>query len=89
MTEKVHTKQVKTDGKWQKVSEVFGITLTDDALYSIQVCGVAQLTYGSETPTSNCFTISFPQPFTYEKKSGDDLYIKTDSIGGAVVTIAE
>lgn len=88
MAKKVFTKQVKTDGKWEKVETVFGMTLTDDKLYSIQVCGVAKLTYGDATPTTDCFTISFPQPFTYEKKSGDDLYILTDNIG-AVVTIAE
>ena len=88
MTKKVITKTIRTDGKWKKAEDLFGITLTDDKLYSIQIIGVAKMTYGDEAPTVDCFTISFPQPFTYEKKSGDDLYILTDNIG-ATITIAE
>lgn len=88
MTKKVITKVIKTAGKWQKVDDLFGITMTDDKLYSIQVIGAAKLSYGDAEPTVDCFTISFPQPFTYEKKSGDDLYVLTDNIG-ATITIAE
>lgn len=88
MAKKVFTKQVKTNGKWENVNNVFGITLKDDNRYVIQVSGVAKLTYSDQTPTFDCFTISYPQPFVYEKKSGEDLFILTDNIG-AVVTIAE
>ena len=84
----IKTKNIHTNGTWKKVEDVFGITLVDDAIYSIQVLGIAKMSYGSGMPTSDCFTINFPQPFTYEKKSGEDLYIFTDDTVGAVVTIA-
>lgn len=84
----IKTKQVNTKGEWVKASEEFGITFVDDSIYSIQVLGSAKLNYGSTKPVADCFTISFPQPFTYEKKSGEDLYILTDDNLGAVVTIA-
>lgn len=84
----IKTKQVNTNGAWVKVDDEFGITLIDDSVYAIQVLGSAKLSYGATTPAADCFTISFPQPFTYEKKSGEDLYIFTDDTVGAVVTIA-
>lgn len=84
----ITTKQVNTKGEWVKVDTEFGVTLSNDSLYSIQVLGSAKLSYSATKPVSDCFTISFPQPFTYEKKSGEDLWILTDDNLGAVVTIA-
>lgn len=84
----IKTKQVNTEGEWVKVDDEFGITLVDDGLYSIQIVGAAKLSYSATKPVADCFTITFPQPFTYEKKSGEDLWIFTNSNIGAVVTIA-
>lgn len=84
----IKTKQVNTKGNWKNVSDLFGVTLSNGSFYSIQVLGAAKLSYGSTTPVADCFTITFPQPFTYEKKSGENLYIFTDDNVGAVVTIA-
>lgn len=84
----VKTEYVNTKGEWEKAEDIFNITLTDDSKYSIQVLGLAYFSYGAATPDKNCFTVNFPQPFTYDKKSDEDLYIKTD-VCGATITIAE
>lgn len=86
----VKTKPVNTKGEWVKVEDIFEFTLIDDNLYNIQVCGEAKLSYGTSTPNEGCFVINFPQPFTYEKESGQDLYISTVDNGAfvTVVTIA-
>lgn len=84
----IKTKHVNTKGIWKKVTDEFGISLVDDSWYSIQVLGNAKLSYGAITPTTDCFTIGFPQPFSYEQKSGQYLYIYTDDNVGAIVTIA-
>lgn len=84
----IKTKFVNTNGEWEKADDIFDITLADDGKYSIQILGVAYVSYGAATPAKNCFTINFSQPFTYEKKTGQDLYIKTD-VCGATITIAE
>lgn len=84
----IKTLNIDTKGEWEKVESLTGESLVDDAKYSIQILGVAKLNYGSTVPTTDCFTINFPQPFTYEKKSGEDLYIKTEYSNGVIFTIA-
>lgn len=74
----IKTKRIKTNGQWVKVSEIIDITMTDDALYSIQCLGDAKISYSNSIPTTDYFTINFTNPFTYEKKSGEDLYINTN-----------
>ena len=81
------TKQVNTKGEWKTAKEVFGITMVDNACYTIQVLGTAKFSKGATTPTKDGYTISFPQPFTYQKVSGENMYIYTDNNGGAIVTI--
>lgn len=78
----IKTEVVDTKGEWMKVEDVFNITLVDNSLYSIQILGVAKLSYNSTVPEKDFFTINFPQPFTYEKKSGEDLYVKTEYVNG-------
>lgn len=82
------TKQVNTKGQWKKIAEVFDITFTDNQWYTIQVLGTAKFSYGATVPTKDCFTVNFPQPFSYQKLSGEDPYIYTDNNGGAIVTVA-
>lgn len=84
----IKTKQISTKGEWKKIADVFGITFTDDNWYTIQIVGVAKVSYGATIPTTDCFTVDFPQPFSYKKESGEDPYIFTDVNVGAVVTIA-
>lgn len=81
------TKQVNTKGKWKTAEEVFGISMVDNAWYTIQVLGTAKFSKGATTPTVDGYTISFSNPFTYNKVPGENMYIYTDNKSGAIVTI--
>lgn len=84
-TQKILTKRVQTANNWVNLAELFGITLVDDKLYSIQIVGSAKISYNTD-PTEGYFTRNDPKPFTYECKTGDSLFINTND---ALVTIAE
>ena len=84
-TQKILTKRVQTADNWVNLAELFGITLVEDKLYSIQIIGSAKISYNSD-PTEGYFTRNDAKPFTYEYKSGDSLFINTND---ALVTIAE
>ena len=84
----IKTKRINTNGIWEKAEDLFNISLQDNGTYAIQVLGIAYLSYSSTIPNKDCFTIDFSQPFTYEKKANEDLYIKTDG-RGVTITIAE
>lgn len=84
-----YTFNAKTNGEYVKAETLCpGLTLTDDTLYAVQVIGGAMVSYGTTTPTTG-FWINTPQVFTYEKKSGEDLYIMTDrQFESSTITIA-
>lgn len=74
----VYTFKVTTNGEYRKVEDLCDISFVDDTLYSIQILGSAKLTYSSTTPgEDDGYLINFTRPFSYKKKTGEDLYIKT------------
>lgn len=81
----IKTKRIKTNEQWAKVSEIMDFSMTNDTLYSLQIIGNAKICYSDTTPSTDYFTINFTNPFTYEKKSGEDLYINADD---CILTIA-
>ena len=86
---KVYTFTVSTNGLYQKVTNFCDIKFVDDNLYSIQILGNAKLTYSTTLPEGDeGYSICFSKPFTYEKKAGEDLYLKTGT-NSVIMTIGE
>lgn len=80
------TKKVSTDGLWIKVSDLLGITMTDNTKYSVQIVGLAKISYSTSTTVTGYFIWDSVQPFTYEKLSGEDFYINANDV---LLTVAE
>lgn len=84
-----YTFTAKTNGVYTKAEDFLnGKTLVDGNKYAIQVLGGAMLSYDTTTPTTG-FWINTPEVFTYEKVTGEDLYVMTSrEFTGSTITIA-
>lgn len=84
-----YTFTAKTNGVYTKVEDFLdGKTLVDGNKYGVQVLGGAMLSYDTTTPTTG-FWINTPEVFTYEKVTGEDLYVMTDrEFESSTITIA-
>lgn len=71
------------DNEWENVADL--ITLEDGKTYSIQVQNSASIASSSGEPKSG-FYINTPNVFTYTKREGEDLWIKSSY---AVLVIAD
>lgn len=80
------TKRVQTGGLWAKVTDLLGINMTDNISYSVQVIGIAKVSYSNNSNITGYFLLNSPQPFTYNKVSGEDFYINADDV---ILTIGE
>lgn len=74
------TKNVNTNGQWLNVGEILGITLSDNTLYSVQILGLAKISYSSSEDVTGYFVRNDPKVFTYEKLSGEDFYINGNNL---------
>ncbi|MBR3490194.1 MAG: hypothetical protein IKH36_01765 [Bacilli bacterium] len=82
----ITTKRVQTGGLWAKVTDLLGISMTDNTSYSVQVIGTAKVSYSNDSNITGYFLLNSPQPFTYNKVSGEDFYINAYD---ATLTIGE
>lgn len=76
------TGKIETNGEYETVSSLSGVTFTSGKSYSIQIQNLAYLKIADAE-----FAIYTDEPFTYTASS-DDLYIKTD-YASCVLTILE
>lgn len=76
----ITTKRIQTGGLWAKVTDLLGISMTDDKSYSVQIIGTAKASYSSSATITGYFLLDNPKPFTYDKKSGEDFYINADNV---------
>lgn len=74
------TKKIDTNGKWVNVGEELGITMTDNTLHSVQIHGIAKISYSSSADITGYFVQNDPKVFTYEKLSGEDFYINGNNL---------
>lgn len=76
----ITTKKVQTNGLWAKVTDLLGISMTDNKSYSVQIIGTAKASYSSSANVTGYFLLNDPKPFTYDKISGEDFYINADNV---------
>lgn len=82
----ITTKRIQTGGLWAKVTDLLGISMTDNTTYSVQIIGTAKVSYSNNSNITGYFLLSSPQLFTYKKVNGEDFYINADN---ATLTIGE
>ena len=77
-----YTGTIKTDGEWQSVETVTGVTFTVGNIYTMNVINTAEIKVANAIfPISN-------EKFQY-KAGSDDLYIKTQDGYTCTLTILE
>lgn len=81
--------KINTNYKYQKLSDVTGLTFENGKTYLIQTQNTATYIATATVPTSGGFVVNNLSPMSYTHTEGVDLYIKTTLIFGAIVNIAE
>lgn len=79
---------INTQGKYQKVSDLTGITFEDGKQYTFQIQNRATVISSATEPTKGGFYINNTDLNLYTKTAGEDLWIKSVS-HVVVLNIAE
>ena len=79
---------INTQGQYEKVADLTGITFEDGKQYTFQIQNSATIISATEKPTKGGFYINTPVLNLYTKQPGEDLYIKT-LFFRAILNIAE
>lgn len=80
---------ISTKGEYKKLQDLTGTAFEDDKTYLLQISNPATIIVSAEVPKSGGFYISNNDIFSYTKKSGEDLYIKTPHSFSSIVNISE
>ena len=78
---------IKTDGEYQNLAEISGLTFTSGDVYVLQVKNECILCESVNKPDSGGFVIDNKMIIQWKKGDGD-LWVKTDN-GFTVINIAE
>lgn len=70
---------INTEGRYEKVADLTGITFEDGKQYTFQIQNSATVISAAEKPTKGGFYINTPALNLYTKQAGEDLWIKTES----------
>lgn len=81
--------KVNTNYKYQKLSDVTGLTFESGKTYLIQTQNYAIYITSDTMPTKGGFIVNDTKLMSYTHEDGVDLYIKTIPVVGAIVNIAE
>ena len=79
---------INTNGAYQKVSDLTGITFEDGKQYTFQIQNGATVINSATVPTKGGFYIGNSDINLFTKVTGEDWYIKTSAFD-AVLNIAE
>lgn len=80
---------VSTKGEYKKLQDLTGAAFEDDKTYLLQIRNPATIIISADVPVSGGFYISNNDIFSYTKKAGEDLYIKTTHTFASIVNISE
>lgn len=69
--------KIDVDREYKKLADVANITFEDGKTYAFQVRKGVFLASSSSKPEIDGFIVATPEPFTFTKVAGEDLWVKT------------
>lgn len=80
--------KVDTNGKYEDLSEVIGLTIMEDTLYLLQPQGVIALYIGTSKPDEGGFIIYDNSITRFKLESGEKIYVKTFNSNGTYLNVS-